>query len=126
MKRTWFTLMLCQSIIAVSVTVLLSLPCNAVPADNLGAVIAYPNPYNPTVSAANAVTFDNLTIGGIRLRIFNLAGQLIYDRQMDSSGGIIQWGVVDNDNNPAASGLYLYIVTNGAGQKAKGKIAVIK
>jgi hypothetical protein len=96
------------------------------PVTDLSAVIAYPNPYNTAVTKAKAVTFGNLTKGGIRLRIFKLTGELIYDTQGDSSAGKVLWSLIDENSDPVASGLYLYVISNDAGQKAKGKIAVIK
>lgn len=116
----------CYTLFVAVLSLFFPAACFAVVAPDLNNVIAYPNPFKPSVSAATAVTFDNLTAGSIRLRVFKMTGELIFDDQAESSAGKIQWHVIDDDTNPAASGLYIYVITNGAGQKAKGKIAVIK
>jgi hypothetical protein len=95
-------------------------------ATNLNNVIAYPNPFKPSVSTAKGITFENLTQGDIHLRIFKLTGENIYDSQISSSNGKILWNVLDKNNNPVASGMYIYLISNDANQLAKGKIAVIK
>lgn len=95
-------------------------------ATDLNNVIVYPNPYKPSTSAARVVTFDNVTAGALRLKIYKLTGEIVYDAQHDGATGKVQWPVVDNGNNPVASGLYLYVISDPSGHKVKGKIAVIK
>lgn len=110
----------------VAAVLLFPLLSSAAPAPNLKNVIAYPNPYKPSVSAARVVTFSNVTDGTITLKIFNLAGELIYSASHDGATGSITWDVTDDDGDPVASGLYIYLITDSSGHKAKGKLAVLK
>jgi len=95
-------------------------------------VIAYPNP---------AKKADNITIrfkltksADVTLRIYNVAGEMIYtERKNNAVGKMNEWFVWDCKNQselPVASGVYIYIIEaeNSDGQKVRrsGKIAVVK
>jgi hypothetical protein len=98
----------------------------AAPSTDLDGLIAYPNPYKPSASTAKVITFAPVTVGHLRLKIYKLSGELVYEDELDGGAGSIHWDVKDRDNNPVASGLYTYFISDQSGRKVKGKIAVIK
>lgn len=88
------------------------------PAKNQAAVTAsldrinvYPNPYygvNPleTNRFQRFVTFNNLPAKA-KVRIFNLAGQLVRVLDKDDNSQFLQWNLLNFYNVPVASGMYI-------------------
>jgi hypothetical protein len=79
-----------------------------VSADKVGV---FPNPYYAFNSAesnrfSRFVTFNNLPIK-VKIRIFNLAGQLVRTLDKDDSNQFLQWDLNNYANFPVASGMYL-------------------
>jgi hypothetical protein len=100
-------------------------------ADNIGV---YPNPYyafNPaeTNRLFRFVTFNNLPRKA-SVRIFNLAGQLVRRIEKDDDSQFLQWDLVNHDNIPVASGMYIaYIdatLPSGGSAKKILKMAIIQ
>lgn len=99
---------------------------------DLNNLITYPNPYKP----GSGTAYDNTLLGkGIifsglteraRIRIFTVTGELV--RDMETSGAIALWDAKNDSGNNAASGVYVYLVTNSdnPSHKAQGKLAIIK
>lgn len=97
---------------------------------NLNEVIVFPNPYRPGSGGpydAQNITFRNLT-SRVKIRIFNLAAELVKAIETDSQGGQLSWDAANDNGEKVASGVYIYVVTNpdDPSQKAKGKFAIIK
>lgn len=84
----------------------------------------YPNPYKPS-SGHKKITFARLT-AHTKLKIFNIAGELVYDKEEDTPQGELPWDVVNDSGEKLASGVYIYLIMNNNGHKAKGKFAVIR
>ncbi len=97
----------------------------AMAAGNLRDVVVYPNPFRPKEAHDGCIKFINLT-SQARVRIYNVVGDLIWTREIENSGGSIQWYGDNNSGRPVASGVYVYIVTNPDGEEAVGKISVIR
>ncbi len=91
---------------------------------NLNSVIAYPLPFDSSRNH-NAITFDNLT-AQFRIRIFTLKGQIVCDRTGETLDGTWAWNLRNDDGQAVAQGIYLYVVTNNAGQKYTGKLIVAR
>jgi len=65
--------------------------------------------------------------GQAQLRIYTIAGELVYDSEMkDTSGGELPWFVQNQSNENVASGIYFYLITNPDGQTKTGKIGVVR
>jgi hypothetical protein len=98
------------------------------PLSDLSLLKVYPNPYKPSsggIFDAPSITFTNLT-EQITIKIYTIAGELVWDLNEAHTNGEIQWNATNNHGETIASGVYLYLVTNDAGQKKTGKIAVVK
>jgi hypothetical protein len=96
----------------------------------LDEVKVYPNPFKPndgdfrTGGWNSGITFDGLT-SDARIRIFSLTGELI--REVDVTGQVTwTWDVENMNGKKVVRGVYIYLITNSAGEKKSGKIAVIK
>jgi hypothetical protein len=77
-------------------------------ADKVGV---YPNPYyafNPaeTNRFARFVTFNNLAPKA-KIRIFNLAGQLVQTLIKDDATQFYRWDLTNSSTFPVASGMYI-------------------
>jgi hypothetical protein len=110
---------LCLSIVSLGVC-----NCVAAPSATLDNVIVYPNPFN-SAEGHKRVVFYNVT-DSVRLRVFALTGENIFDETINSQNGQIQWECTDKKNDKVSPGLYVYLLTNGAGQKKQGKLVVIR
>lgn len=86
----------------------------------------YPNPFKPNSGLGHRViTFSRLT-QHTKLRIFNVAGELVYDTEGDSPTGELVWNVKNKNGESVASGVYIYLLADEFGHRAKGKVAVIR
>jgi hypothetical protein len=84
----------------------------------------FPNPWrSDRHSSTPFVTFDNLPPAS-SIKIFTVSGHHVADPTVN--GNSAQWDLKNSSGDKAASGIYLYVVTDAAGQKAKGKIVIIK
>ena len=87
-------------------------------------VKAYPNPL--IIGTSEKIAIEGLpTIGMVDIKIYNIAGELVRDESVPAPDGKWKWDARNNDNQRVASGIYIYLMTNGK-DKAMGKIAVIK
>ena len=103
----------------------LCLAVNAFAAGDLSGVIVYPNPFN-FAKGHTTITFANLT-NDVVVKIYKMNGELVKKIEDTNTGGTIAyWNVTNNSGKKLGAGTYVYLITNSAGQKAKGKIAVIK
>ena len=92
-------------------------------AKDLKMVKVYPNPCrNPS---STGVTFDNLTSDSLKIRIYNIAGELVKESSVYKEASWVWYGR-NNSNNKVASGIYIYLVTNEKGEKKTGKIGLIR
>ncbi|MEW6608435.1 MAG: T9SS type A sorting domain-containing protein, partial [bacterium] len=86
----------------------------------LGEVIVYPNP------AREQVTFGDNLPGQIKVRIFNIVGEEVYEYEGVSSSGKWLWKLQNKDNEKVAGGIYIYVISSSEGDKKVGKIGVVR
>ena len=91
------------------------------PAPDLGDVAVYPNPFRPAKDAT--IKFLNLP-ANVKIRIYNVAGELVSTKK-DITTGAAGWDGRNDYGKPVATGGYIYIITDNEGRKKTGKIAVI-
>ena len=60
------------------------------------------------------------------IRIYNIAGELVRTIEETDGDGINEWNTKNEQGEPVASGVYIYFIANPAGEKATGKIMVIR
>jgi hypothetical protein len=98
-------------------------------------VVVYPNPFKPA-EGHTYITFGHPTDVKKRLtakatiKIYNIAGELVAIlKEPEDDGepdGVLKWRAINDAKRPLASGVYIYIITNPAGEKCIGKIAIIR
>ncbi|MEW6620856.1 MAG: T9SS type A sorting domain-containing protein, partial [bacterium] len=86
----------------------------------LGELKVYPNP------AREQVTFGDSLPGQIKVRIFNIVGEEVYEYEGVSSSGKWIWKLQNKDNEKVAGGIYIYVISSSEGDKKVGKIGVVR
>ena len=88
----------------------------------VGRVRVFPNPWRASLGAPG-VTFDSVPSGST-VDIFTLSGRLV--RTLDAPAGSANWDLRNKSGGPVASGYYLFVVRDGQGNRARGKVALIR
>jgi len=83
----------------------------------------YPNPWRSDKHAGRNITFNGLTTG-TDIKIFTVSGRKVAELHTD--GPSVQWDLSNDSGDKVASGIYLYVLTDGQGDKARGKVAIIR
>ncbi|HNX03361.1 MAG TPA: FlgD immunoglobulin-like domain containing protein [Candidatus Cloacimonas sp.] len=84
----------------------------------------YPNPFNPETT----ICFELSSANNVSLQIYNLKGQLIrtlLNDYLPAGKQSLVWKGTDNENNPVASGVYLYKIKAGKYSQT-GKMMLMK
>jgi len=88
------------------------------------AVHVYPNPWRSDKHAAHPnITFAGLATG-TTIKIFTVSGHEA--KELRTDGPSLPWDLTNNSGDKVASGIYTYLITDSAGDKVRGKVAVIK
>ncbi|MEW6096906.1 MAG: T9SS type A sorting domain-containing protein [bacterium] len=92
--------------------------------NNLEKALVYPNP----AYKGQEVTFTQITTDKqVTLRIYNLAGELVIEKQKEKErDSQIKWNLKNKDNEHVASGIYIYFLRDVNGSIKKGKVGVVK
>ncbi|MEW6096449.1 MAG: PQQ-binding-like beta-propeller repeat protein [bacterium] len=102
----------------------LSIFAVAAPTTHLRDVLVRPNPFKLRLGHKN-VKFENLSGNKVSLWIYNIAGELVFNKDNITDSPYL-WPIVNNMGDRVASGVYIYIITNESGEKITGKVAIIK
>ncbi|MEW6096456.1 MAG: T9SS type A sorting domain-containing protein [bacterium] len=87
----------------------------------------YPNPFVPSKSGHNFITFGGIKEGDrltkeVTIKIFTIAGELVHKIESSNCNGQIEW----TPSSSLSSGIYIYLITNPARERVKGKLGIIK
>lgn len=94
--------------------------------NDLALAHCYPNPYKPHSGLGHSkITFSRLT-KRTKIRIFTISGELVYEADQDTPSGEMVWDVRNKYGDDIASGVYIYLLADDTGHRAKGKFAVIR
>lgn len=92
-------------------------------ASTLNQARAYPNPFQP-FAGHTRIWFGPLTEEA-RIQIYSLRGERI--RVLDHrGGGLAPWDGKNHAGLDCASGVWLYAITNPAGERKQGKLVIIR
>ena len=91
--------------------------------DDLSNVVVYPNPYDVRKHSVPQVKFANTT-DPATVKIFTVSGHFV--RKIEAVAGVATWDLKNDSGDNVASGLYIYMITNRTGQKARGQVAVVR
>ena len=89
-------------------------------------LLIFPVPYKPnsgTKYDGDGITFLGLPDGS-NIKIFNVAGELVYETTIKNANKNFVWNVQNNSGNKIASGIYIYYIVSSDGTKYKGKLAI--
>lgn len=89
----------------------------------LSAFKVFPNPFRPA-QGHTTVTFDGIT-GGAEIRIYNVAGRLVFEKTIDPSLPSFVWNVKNEAGNDIASGMYIYFIES-TGEQKTGKLGILR
>lgn len=89
-----------------------------VPMADLEDLRVFPNPFKPYLGHTK-INFEGLTARAT-IRIYDVKGRLVEEITETDGDGLATWAP------EAASGVYLWSVTNPQGQKKTGKIAILR
>lgn len=98
-----------------SIQIVVQGPTAAADLENLRV---FPNPFKPYIGHM-VVNFEGLTASAT-IRIYDIKGRLLEEIAETNGDGLATWAA------KAASGVYIYSVTNPQGAKKTGKIAIIR
>lgn len=91
---------------------------------SLNAAKVYPNPWRLDTHINTSITFDNLPAAST-VKLFTVSGHEVRTLVADSSG-LATWDRANDAGDKVASGLYLYLIADPAGNEATGKLAIIR
>jgi hypothetical protein len=83
-------------------------------------VKVYPNP----VSGGGQITFSVGAATGGEVKVYTVSGKLVKELAIGTGESEVGWDVLNEDGNSITAGLYLYTITDGAGNKKTGKLAI--
>jgi hypothetical protein len=83
----------------------------------------YPNPWRKDQHAGHPITFDQMAAGSY-VKIFTVSGHKV--KELDGSSGSVTWDLTNDSGDQVASGIYIYFIKDSQGNKATGKLAVIR
>ena len=82
----------------------------------------YPNPWKSSMGVS-AVQFNPVPSGST-IKIFTVSGHWV--KTLAAPGGSVPWDLTNDSGDRVASGIYIYLVTDLQGNKARGKVIVIR
>jgi hypothetical protein len=90
------------------------------------SVRAYPNPANININ----IEFKLTRLSDVKLRIYNIAGEMVYNRDMKNAAeGRFVWKCQNNAGSKVASGVYVYSLEASLYEtkiQKQGSIAVVR
>jgi Mg-chelatase subunit ChlD len=97
--------------------------------DIQGKTVCYPNPFNPSSEEVKLV-FRVEKVGNISIKIYditnNLVKDVLHDQQYTIGVGEASWNGKNDKGELVANGVYFYVVESSSGDRAIGKVAVLR
>ncbi|MBI4670027.1 MAG: carboxypeptidase regulatory-like domain-containing protein, partial [Elusimicrobia bacterium] len=91
---------------------------------SLADVKVFPSPVK-THQGHDRATFAGLTGNNVTIKIFNVAGELVFEKENIASAAY-DWMLANESGKAVAGGIYIYLVTDASGGKAAGKFGLIR
>ncbi len=89
---------------------------------DLGAARIYPNPWAADQNSG-PIHFDRLPPDST-VKIFTISARWV--KTLAASGGAVNWDRTNDSGDAVAAGYYIYLITDSAGHKTKGKLAIVR
>ncbi len=78
----------------------------------------YPNPWRKDKHTGHPVTFDQMAADS-DVKIFTVSGHKV--KELSVPTGSVTWDLTNDSGDAVASGIYIYLITDGQGKKSKRK-----
>jgi hypothetical protein len=93
-------------------------------AGDLSRAVVYPNPWTEGQAHGKRwVAFIHLSPGA-QIALYTLDGRKIRFLTSQDQTGRVQWDLTNQSGKAVAAGIYIYVITDSAGHKAMGKVAI--
>jgi hypothetical protein len=93
---------------------------------DLSRVVVYPNPWvEEKAHGRKWVSFIRLPPKA-QVVLYTLDGRKIKTLTAPDTTGRVQWDLANEAGQSAAAGIYLYVITDDAGHKTAGKVAILR
>lgn len=89
---------------------------------DLTSARVHPNPFR-AARGDTTITFDQMTANST-IKIYTVSGRWV--KTLQASNGSAIWDLTTDSGDKAASGLYIYLITDDQGHKTRGKLAAIR
>ncbi|MBN1348054.1 Ig-like domain-containing protein [candidate division KSB1 bacterium] len=95
-----------------------------------GTIYAYPNPFNPSLQTTT-LRYSLAHDAEVTIKLYDAAGDLVkilFENRRQFSGVeyAATWDGTNESGEVVANGVYFYMIKTAAGEKAVGKIAVLR
>jgi len=90
----------------------------------MSGVKVYPNPWRVDKHANMSVKVEGVPAAST-VKFFTVSGREVKTLLADS-GGVANWDRMNDNGEPVASGIYIYLIIDPQGNDASGKVAIIK
>ena len=120
----------------VSLAATVSAAASAASFGDFSQLLVYPNPYEASFGT-NKIVFENVPATA-RLSIYTISGEKIIDITNDGAGDIngstrgspatahIGWDLTTRFGRPVASGMYLFVLRDDAGNVKRGRVGIVR
>ncbi|MFO7659556.1 MAG: right-handed parallel beta-helix repeat-containing protein [Candidatus Cloacimonadaceae bacterium] len=88
-------------------------------------LLVYPNPFNPAQTQL-VVKSDFANASDCNVAVYNLKGQLVWNRLLEKGATELTWDGRDNNRKLCASGIYQIVLTDGKGRQEIRKVMLIR
>ncbi len=92
-------------------------------ATDLSSVKVHPSPWRSDLHSGHDITMDGLP-ANCTIKIFTVSGRWV--KTISNASGHATWDLKNEDGHSVAAGLYIYLVTDDQGHKARGKFGIIR
>jgi hypothetical protein len=90
---------------------------------DLSSARVYPNPWRSDKGYPSQITMDRLPLGST-VKIFTISGHRI--KTLTPNIDTVGWDLTNDAGDKVAAGIYIYVITDGQGDKVRGKLGIIK
>jgi chitodextrinase len=87
-----------------------------------GSVRVFPNPWKVRQHAGHPIIFDGLNAGSA-IKIFTIDARLV--KTIPDAAFQARWDLKNDQGDPVASGIYIYLITNDKQPPARGKLVIV-
>jgi hypothetical protein len=93
------------------------------------SIYFYPNPFDPSKDIGR-IRYSLKTDGFVTVKIYDVSNSLVRTFEPGLTPSMVEqsveWDAKDANGIPVSNGLYIYVIESSSGEKAVGKVAVLR